>query len=94
MSGSLKVALIGCGGIAKGKHLPSLSKLEQVELVAFCDIVLERAQQAAEKYGAAGAKVYESYTDLLKDSSIDVIHVCTPNESHADISIAAHFAFN
>jgi predicted dehydrogenase len=89
MSDSVKVAIIGCGGIAKGKHLPSLSKLEQVELVAFCDIVIERAQEAAEKYGTAGAKVYESYTELLKDSSIDVIHVCTPNESHADISIAA-----
>jgi predicted dehydrogenase len=89
MSNSVKVAIIGCGGIAKGKHLPSLSKLEQVELVAFCDIVLERAQQAAEKYGIAGAKVYESYIELLKDRSIDVIHVCTPNESHADISIAA-----
>ncbi|MBE1441546.1 Gfo/Idh/MocA family protein [Paenibacillus sp. OAS669] len=89
MSKKLKVAVIGCGGIAKGKHLPSLAKLEQVELVAFCDIIVERAEQAAEKYGVAGAKVYEDYRELLKDKSIQVVHVCTPNDSHADISIAA-----
>ena len=62
----------GCGGIAKGKHLPSLSELDQVELVAFCDIVLERAHQAAEKYGVVRAKVYENYTYgwLIKGSEV------------------------
>jgi len=89
MSVKLKVAIIGCGGIAHGKHLPSLAKLEQVELVAFCDIVAEKAKEAADKYGAAGAKVYDNYVELLQDRSIDVVHVCTPNDSHADISIAA-----
>lgn len=85
----LKIAIIGCGGIANGKHMPSLSKLDNIELVAFCDIVVERAEQAAEKYGAEGAKVYEDYKELLNDKSIDVVHVCTPNDSHAEISIAA-----
>ncbi|SFL13860.1 Predicted dehydrogenase [Paenibacillus sp. 1_12] len=89
MSNVVKVGIIGCGGIANGKHLPSLSKLGTVELVAFCDIVVEKAHEAAHQYGVAGAKVYEDYTELLKDGSIDVIHVCTPNDSHAEISIAA-----
>ncbi|WP_240421418.1 Gfo/Idh/MocA family protein [Paenibacillus periandrae] len=89
MSNVVKVGIIGCGGIANGKHLPSLSKLGTVELVAFCDIVVEKAHEAAKQYGVVGAKVYENYTELLKDGSIDVIHVCTPNDSHAEISIAA-----
>jgi predicted dehydrogenase len=89
VSNVVKVGIIGCGGIANGKHLPSLSKLGTVELVAFCDIVVEKAHEAAKQYGVAGAKVYEDYTELLKDGSIDVIHVCTPNDSHAEISIAA-----
>jgi predicted dehydrogenase len=89
MADKLKVAVIGCGGIANGKHLPSLSKLGQVEISAFCDILPERAQQAAEKFGAAGAKVYGEYRDLLEDRSIDVVHVCTPNDTHAEITIAA-----
>jgi predicted dehydrogenase len=89
VASKLKVAIIGCGGIAKGKHLPSLAKVDQVEIVAFCDIISERAEQAAAKYGAAEAKVYEDYRELLKDSSIEVVHVCTPNDSHAEIAIAA-----
>src|SRR5699024_1594542 len=89
MSDKLKVGIIGCGGIANGKHLPSLKKLEQVELAAFCDIVVERAEKAAVQYGNENAAVYENYQELLEDESIDVIHVCTPNNSHAEISIAA-----
>lgn len=89
MSTKLKLGIIGCGGIANGKHLPSLAQVPEVELVAFCDIVESRAQEAAEKYGAPNAKVYADYTALLKDSTIDVIHVCTPNDSHAEITVAA-----
>ncbi|EFM08839.1 oxidoreductase domain protein [Paenibacillus curdlanolyticus YK9] len=85
----LRVGIIGCGGIANGKHLPALAKVNEVEIVAFCDIVLERAEQAKEKYGSSESKVYENYADLLKDASIEAVHVCTPNDSHAEIAIAA-----
>lgn len=88
MAKALKIGIIGCGGIANGKHMPALKALgKEVELVAFCDIVEERAQKAAEEYGAPGAKVYTDYKKLLEDKSIDVVHVLTPNRSHAEISI-------
>jgi predicted dehydrogenase len=83
------VGIIGCGGIAHGKHLPSLAKLPHVELVAFCDLVKDRATAAAGKYGIAGAGVYTEYKRLLADKSIEVVHVLTPNKSHSEISIAA-----
>lgn len=83
----VRIGIIGCGGIANGKHLPSLKKLANVEMVAFCDIIEERAEKAAEKYGTADAKVYKNYKDLLKDSSIEVIHVLTPNKSHSFITV-------
>ncbi|WP_127584587.1 Gfo/Idh/MocA family protein [Paenibacillus koleovorans] len=85
----LRVGIIGCGGIATIKHLPSLAKQPQVDIVAFCDQSQRSAETAAEKFGAAGRQVYTDYRELLKDESIDVIHVCTPNDSHAEISIAA-----
>lgn len=86
----LKVGIIGCGGIANGKHMPSLAKLKTtVEMVAFCDIVKERAEEAVKKYGTEDAKVYTDYKELLNDPSIEVVHVCTPNKSHADISVYA-----
>lgn len=42
---TLKVGIIGCGGIANGKHMPSLLKAEKAEMVAFCDIVLEKQKR-------------------------------------------------
>ena len=88
----LRVGIIGCGGIAFGKHMPSLAKLGNVEMVAFCDIIEERAQKAAKEYGTKDAKVYTDYKKLLEDKTIDVIHVCTPNKSHADITVDALYA--
>ncbi|MBQ5841699.1 MAG: Gfo/Idh/MocA family oxidoreductase [Clostridia bacterium] len=85
----VKVGVIGCGGIANQKHLPSLHKLPNVQLVAFCDIIVEKAEKAAKTYGTPDAKVYEDYKELLKDESIEVVHVCTPNRSHSFITIDA-----
>lgn len=89
-SSKIKVGIIGCGGIANQKHLPSLKHLsDKCELVAFCDIIVERAQKAADEYGVPGARVYEDYHDLLKETDIDVVHVLTPNVSHSPITVAA-----
>lgn len=86
---TLKVGIIGCGGIATQKHMPSLSLIKEVEMVAFCDIIVEKAEKAKEEFGTKDAKVYKDYKELLKDKSIDVIHVCTPNRSHSFITVDA-----
>lgn len=92
MKQRLRIGIIGCGGIANGKHMPSLKALNRVDMVAFCDIIKEKAEKAAAEYGTPEAKVYTDYQELLKDKTIDVVHVCTPNRSHAEISIAALYA--
>ena len=89
-NGKLQVAVIGCGGIANQKHFPALkSQSDKCEIVAFCDIIRERAEKGAKEYGTPDAKVYEDYHELLKDSAIDVVHVCTPNVAHCPITVAA-----
>ncbi|WP_321378886.1 Gfo/Idh/MocA family protein [Trichococcus shcherbakoviae] len=86
----LKFGIIGCGGIAEGKHFPALSRLsDKVEIAAFCDIVRERAESAAKKYGAEDALVTEDYKEVLARTDIDVIHVLTPNISHSYITVDA-----
>ncbi len=89
MEKKLKIGIIGCGGIANGKHMPALSRVKEVEMVAFCDIIKERAEKAAKQYGTPDAKVYEDYKELLKDTSIDVVHVLTPNREHSFITVDA-----
>ncbi|MCH4168790.1 MAG: Gfo/Idh/MocA family oxidoreductase [Streptococcaceae bacterium] len=91
---TFKVAVIGCGGIANGKHLPALSQVKEVELVGFCDLIIERAEKAKADYGTSDAQVFSDYKELLAKVDIDVVHVCTPNASHAELTIAALEADN
>ncbi len=85
----LKYGIIGCGGIANGKHLTALKALDsEVEMVAFCDLIVERAEKASKEYGAKGSKVFTDYKELLK-LDLDCICVCTPNISHCEITVAS-----
>ena len=61
----LKIGIIGCGGIANGKHLPALKAIDRADIVAFCDLIPERAEKAAKEYGVPGAKVYTDYLSLI-----------------------------
>lgn len=86
----LKVAVIGCGGIANQKHFPALKANGDLnEIVAFCDIVEERAVKAAEEFGTEGAQVCTDYHDVLANPEVEVVHICTPNVSHSEIAVAA-----
>ncbi len=88
----VKIGIIGCGSIANRKHMPALEKIPNVKLVAFCDIIEDRAIAAKERFGTPDAKHYVDYRELLADPQIEVVHVCTPNKEHADISIDALYA--
>ena len=89
----VRIGIIGCGGIANQKHFPALKNTAELnEMVAFCDIIEERAVKAAAEFGVAGAKVYTDYRDLLADAGVDVVHICTPNVSHSPIAVAAFAA--
>lgn len=85
----IKIGIVGCGFIANRKHLPMLTMHDDVEVVAFCDIIKERAEASATQFGSADAKVYTNYHDVFAHKDIDVIHVCTPNSSHSEITVAA-----
>ena len=79
---AVKIGILGCGGIARSKHLPELQKIEGVEIIGFYDPIKSRAQECAEKFGNH-AKVYETAGELLADPGIDAVHICTPNNTHA-----------
>ena len=68
MEKKVRIGIIGCGGIANGKHMPSLKKVAEAEMVAFCDIIVERAEEAAKKYGmdAAGFTMPASATETAE----------------------------
>lgn len=81
----MRFAIIGCGRIAP-KHAESIVAIPEAELVAVCDIVPEKAQAFADKYGA---EPYTDYHEMLKRPDIDVVTIATSSGLHAEIGIAA-----
>ena len=92
MARTVKVGIIGCGGIGQNKHMPSLHKIPNVQIVAFCDLIEERAQMCKEKFGTPDAFVCTDYKELLAIEDIEVVHVLTPNREHAQITVDALYA--
>jgi predicted dehydrogenase len=82
----IRIGVIGTGSISE-THLNAYKSNPDAVIVAICDVNEARARQVAEKYGAD--KTYTDYRELLADSDIDAVSICTWNNTHAPISIAA-----
>ncbi len=82
----LNIGLIGNGSISES-HLQAYQADPRVELTAVCDLNKERAEETARKYNIP--HVYTDYRDLLALPEIDAVSICTWNDSHAEISVAA-----
>ena len=70
----LKIAFIGVGGISK-KHVGTLQTLNRTEFVGFCDVVEERAREAADENGG---RAYTDFNQMLDKESPDAVFICTP----------------
>lgn len=81
----LRYGVVGVGGIGC-LHAETASRVEELELVAVADVVEERAKGVAESFKV---KAYSSYVDMLERERVDVISICTPHPTHAEIAIEA-----
>ena len=86
MSKTLKVGVVGVGGIAR-THMPGWAKSDLAEVIAGADV----SEELLNKWGKENvvAKLTTRFEDLLEDKDIDIIDVCTPSAYHAPLSIAA-----
>jgi predicted dehydrogenase len=80
VSDRTRVALLGAGAIAQLAHLPVLSKMRGVELVALCDNDGVKARALADRFGIRN--VSTDIDDLLEMDSLDAVVVATPNHLH------------
>jgi predicted dehydrogenase len=80
----IKFAVIGCGHIGK-RHAEMISRNDDTELVALCDVLPE------DQTGTAKFEVpyFTSFEDMVADCEIDVVSVCTPNGLHAEHALRA-----
>ena len=79
----IKVGLIGTGYIGP-IHLDALARIGGVQVKSVVDVNLDLARKAAADFNIE--KTGSDYKDLIKDPEIDVIHNCTPNKYHYQIT--------
>jgi virulence factor len=69
----VKVAIVGAGAMVNSAHAPSLAAMPDVDMVGICDIVVERAQEAAKKFGIPRAFV--DYREMIETTEPDAVYV-------------------
>ena len=74
----VRVALIGAGTMANTYHYPSLASFPDVELAGITDLVKDKADQTAERFGIQRAHVYTDYRQMLTEVRPDAVYVLMP----------------
>jgi len=83
-----KVAILGTGFIANQKHLPAWQRMNgEAKLVALCDVDAQRGNQIAREFGIPMA--YQDTRELLEKERPDIVDICTPPKTHAQLAISA-----
>jgi predicted dehydrogenase len=80
------IALVGAGNIAQSIHLPILTKLSNVSVLAVCDKNLSKAKAVAEKFGIPHA--CKSIDELAQIDGIKAVDICTSTDAHLEATIA------
>jgi predicted dehydrogenase len=82
----VKIGLIGAGGIAQA-HMRALQDVEEIEMVAVADIIKERAEKTAARFGIPHA--FEDYHDILAMDEVEAVNVTTYNQAHRGPTVDA-----
>jgi len=85
MTETLRTALVGCGKVGD-THAQALSELPQSNFVAAFDVDKARADAFAQKYGAKG---YSDLEEMIEDTRVQTLSICTPHPTHADVIMRA-----
>ncbi|MEM4169017.1 MAG: Gfo/Idh/MocA family oxidoreductase [Thermoproteota archaeon] len=83
----IRVGIVGCGGIARGTHVPYYRKMSDVEVVACADVDVEAARSLAEDFKIP--RYYTDFNEMFDKEELDAVSVCTPNMFHKDPTVAA-----
>ncbi|BFT68680.1 Gfo/Idh/MocA family protein [Paenibacillus sp. P36] len=81
----IKIALVGCGRISVN-HFEAIQNNPSLELVAVCDVNVDRAREAGDKWDVS---FYDSYEEMLKRTDIELITICTPSGLHPHQTVMA-----
>ena len=81
---TLRVALVGCGTVARVNHLPGLRTGGDADVVVFASRSADSAQAARDLWGSGD--VTTDWAAAVARDDVDAVHVCVPNALHAEVA--------
>jgi predicted dehydrogenase len=86
--GKLGIAILGTGWVSN-EHIKAFQRNPRADVVAILSRSEARAEAKAREHGLENCRAYTSLADLLQDSRVDAVSVCTPHHLHAEQGIQA-----
>ena len=80
----MRYALVGCGRVS-GSHIKA-AKLNNLEIVALCDIYPEKAKDLAEEYSLENVKIFSDYKEMLREVKPELVAIATWSGCHGEIA--------
>lgn len=84
---TLKIGIVGLGGICRERHIPGLRKIPEVEIMGVVNSSPESTAKVAREFGIP--KTYTHWEELVHDPEIDIVWIGTWPYLHAPVSISA-----
>lgn len=84
---TVRIAIIGCGGISLQNHVPGIRLCPETKLVALCDSDPAALNRARQQTGVAVCAT--DYQEIVRRDDVDAVIIATPNHLHARIALAA-----
>jgi predicted dehydrogenase len=84
----VRIGIVGAGAIARRAHLPAFGSIDETNVVGIADADKSLADRVAKEFGIPSS--YGSAEEMLQNDSMDLVDICTPTSTHAQIvSLAA-----
>jgi len=81
----VRLALIGAGSMANGVHYPSLAEMPDVEMAALCDLVQDKREETARRFGIA--RTYGDYREMVEKENPDAVYILMPPHHLFDVAV-------
>ena len=87
MHKKVRVGVVGLGFWSTLTHLPIYETIPNIDVVAVSDVVEEKLQRVAHRFGIK--KTYTDFAQMLESEDLDIVSICTPPSTHASLTVTA-----
>ena len=82
----IRIGIIGCGGIANGRHITELSMIKECKITALCDTNTDALKKTAARLNLDAPHCFTDYKALVDCADVDAVEICTPNYLHVPMA--------